>query len=65
MGIHLIESLENFAQTGDTVITAASDYSLLSAYAMRRLDGSLTVLAINIMGDGLRDTLDPRMKSAS
>ncbi len=34
-------------QPGDTVITAASDYSLLSVYAVRRLDGSLTILAIN------------------
>jgi len=29
------------------VLTATSDYSLLSAYAVRRQDGSLTVLAIN------------------
>ena len=34
-------------QAGDTVITAASDYSLLSTYAVRRQDGSLTVLTIN------------------
>jgi len=39
--------MQNFVQRGDTVITAASDYSLLSVYAVRRLDGSLTVLAIN------------------
>ena len=36
-----------FVAAGDTVITAASDYSLLSPYAVRRLDGSLTVLVIN------------------
>ena len=39
--------MTNFVQAGDTVLTAASDYSLLSVYAVRRLDGSLTVLAIN------------------
>jgi hypothetical protein len=36
-----------FAQAGDTVITAASDYSLLSTYAVRRVNGSLTILTIN------------------
>jgi alpha-N-arabinofuranosidase len=39
--------MQNFVQSGDTVLTAASDYSLLSVYAVRRLNGSLTVLAIN------------------
>ncbi len=39
--------MQNFVQPGDTVLTATSDYSLLSAYAVRRQDGSLTVLAIN------------------
>jgi alpha-N-arabinofuranosidase len=39
--------MQDFVQTGDTVITAASDYSLLSTYAVRRLDGSLTILTIN------------------
>ena len=39
--------MQNFVQPGDAVLTAASDYSLLSTYAVRRLDGSLTVLAIN------------------
>jgi alpha-N-arabinofuranosidase len=39
--------MQHFVQPGDTVLTAASDYSLLSVYAVRRLDGSLTVLAIN------------------
>jgi hypothetical protein len=39
--------MTNFVQAGDTVITAASDYSLLSTYAVRRQDGSLTVLTIN------------------
>jgi alpha-N-arabinofuranosidase len=39
--------MQDFFQPGDTVLTATSDYSLLSAYAVRRQDGSLTVLAIN------------------
>ncbi len=39
--------MQDFAQAGDTVITAASDYSLLSTYAVRRLNGSLTILTIN------------------
>ncbi len=39
--------MQHFVQAGDTVLTSASDYSLLSVYAVRRLNGSLTVLAIN------------------
>ncbi len=39
--------MKNFVQAGDTVITAASDYILLSTYAARRQDGSLTVLTMN------------------
>jgi hypothetical protein len=39
--------MQHFVQAGDTVLTAASDFSLLSAYAVRRQDGSLTLLAIN------------------
>jgi hypothetical protein len=39
--------LKNFAQSGDTVIGAASDYILLSTYAARRQDGSVTILTIN------------------
>jgi hypothetical protein len=39
--------MQYFAQPGDIVLAAASDYSLLSVYAVRRLNGSLTVLAIN------------------
>ncbi len=41
------ELMKDFVQTGDTVITAASGYSLLPAYAVRRQNGSLTVLTIN------------------
>ena len=39
--------MQNYAQAGDTVITAASDYTLLSTYAVRRQNGSLTILTIN------------------
>ncbi len=39
--------MQQFVQPGDTVIAAASDYSMLSVYAVRRLDGSLTILVIN------------------
>jgi alpha-N-arabinofuranosidase len=39
--------MQKFVQPGDTVIAAASDYSFLSVYAVRRQNGSLTVLAIN------------------
>ena len=39
--------MQDFFQPGDTVLTAASDYSLLSTYAVRRQDGGLTMLAIN------------------
>jgi hypothetical protein len=41
------ELMTHFVQAGDTVIAAASDYSLLPAYAVMRQDGSLTVLVIN------------------
>jgi alpha-N-arabinofuranosidase len=36
-----------FVRGGDTVLAATSDYSLLSAYAVRRTNGALTLLAIN------------------
>jgi len=39
--------MTNFVQTGDTVITAASGYSLLSTYAVRRQNGSLTIMTVN------------------
>ena len=41
------ELMEQFVQTGDTVVTASSDYALLSAYAVQRQDGRLAVLTIN------------------
>ena len=39
--------MQDFVQPGDTVISAASDYVLLPAYAVRRQDGSMTILTIN------------------
>jgi len=39
--------LQDFVQPGDTVLTASSDYALLSTYAVRRQDGALTILTIN------------------
>ena len=39
--------MQRFVQPGDTVVAAASDYPLLSTYAVRRLDGLLTILTIN------------------
>ncbi|HXC99325.1 MAG TPA: alpha-L-arabinofuranosidase [Verrucomicrobiae bacterium] len=39
--------MQDFVQPGDTVISATSDYVLLPAYAVRRQDGSMTILAIN------------------
>jgi hypothetical protein len=44
---HTSKLVKNFAQTGDKVITASSDYILLSTYAARRQNGSLTILTIN------------------
>jgi hypothetical protein len=39
--------MHDFVQPGDTVLTASSGDSLLSTYAVRRQDGSLTILVIN------------------
>jgi alpha-L-arabinofuranosidase len=39
--------MQYFVQGADTVLTATNDYSLLSVSAVRRLNGTLTVLAIN------------------
>jgi len=39
--------MQDFVQPGDTVISAGSDYLLLSTYAVRRQDGAVTILTIN------------------
>ena len=39
--------LQYFARPGDSVLAASSDYLLLSAYAIRRSNGALTMLVIN------------------
>ncbi len=39
--------LTHFARGGDTVVTATSSNPLLSAYAVKRVDGTLSVLVIN------------------
>ncbi|MFZ1072966.1 MAG: alpha-L-arabinofuranosidase [Verrucomicrobiia bacterium] len=39
--------LQYFVRPGDTVLDAASDYLLLSAYAVRKADGALDLLVIN------------------
>jgi hypothetical protein len=44
---YVAKLLQYFARGGDQVVTATSDYSLLSVYAARRVNGSLTLLIIN------------------
>ena len=44
---YAMKLLSRFARGGDTVVKATSDNTLLSAFAARRQDGSLTLLAIN------------------
>jgi alpha-N-arabinofuranosidase len=39
--------LQYFARPGDSVLNATSDYLLLSAYAVHRTNGALTLLVIN------------------
>ena len=39
--------MQYFARAGDTVLSAASDYALLPAYAARKANGSLALLIIN------------------
>jgi hypothetical protein len=39
--------MQHFVRGGDTVLSASSDYPLLTAYAARRADGQLTTLVIN------------------
>jgi hypothetical protein len=44
---YCMKLLQYFARGGDTVITATNDYELLGTYAVRRTNGSLTMLVIN------------------
>lgn len=44
---YAMKIMQYFVRPGDTVLNAASDYPLLSAYASRRADGSLSLLVIN------------------
>jgi hypothetical protein len=39
--------MPQFAKDGDTVVRATSDYPLLATYAVRRTNGTLTLLVIN------------------
>ena len=39
--------LTHFAKNGDTVVSASSDYELLATYAVKRTNGTLTMLVIN------------------
>jgi hypothetical protein len=39
--------MKYFARGGDTVVKAASDYPLLASYAVKRTNGTLTLLVIN------------------
>jgi alpha-N-arabinofuranosidase len=39
--------MQYFVASGDTVLNATSDYSLLSTYATRKADGSLALLVVN------------------
>src|ERR1051326_8250575 len=44
---YVAKLLQYFARGGDQLAPASSDYSLLSPFAARRADGSLTLLVIN------------------
>jgi hypothetical protein len=44
---YAMKLLQGFARGGDLVLDASSDYLLLSDYAIRRTNGSLTLLVIN------------------
>ena len=44
---YVAKLMQTFARGGDQLVTASSDYPLLTAHATKRADGSLAVLAIN------------------
>ncbi len=44
---HVMKLLSHFARGGDTVVSASSDDSLLSIFAVKRADGTLGLLVIN------------------
>jgi alpha-N-arabinofuranosidase len=44
---YIYELLSHFARGGDTVLTATSNNPLLSAYATKRTDGTMSLLVIN------------------
>lgn len=44
---YVAKLLTRFAKGGDTVVSASSDYQLLSTYAVKRTNGTLTLLVIN------------------
>jgi hypothetical protein len=44
---YMMKLVSHFARAGDTVIRATSSSNLLAAYAVKRLDGTLTLLVIN------------------
>jgi hypothetical protein len=46
------ELMHYFAQPGDAILAASTDYKLLAVYAARRADGALSCLVLN------KDTLD-------
>ncbi len=44
---YAMKLMQYFVRPGDTVLNASSDYLLLSAYASRHADGSLSLLVLN------------------
>jgi hypothetical protein len=44
---YVMKLLSRFARNGDTVVRATSSNTLLSGFAIRRIDGSLSILVIN------------------
>jgi alpha-N-arabinofuranosidase len=44
---YVAKLMPHFAADGDTVVSATSDYELLSVYSVKRTNGALTLLVIN------------------